>query len=115
MIIRALSVFEGIVYHCALVDGANPCRPTLEVDAVTREGDVDDGPILLPLADYITMAGGPDVVRGCLARFREAGRIVDHLGVAHLAFPFWTPLQLDAPPSPSPPGGGSGDGGPGLR
>jgi len=104
VIIRALSVFEGIVYHCALVDRAHPCRPTLEVDAVVRPGDADNGPILLPLADYVTFAGGPEAVRPCLARFRAAGRIVDHLGVAHLAFPFWTPLRLDTPPLPGPDG-----------
>ena len=99
--IRALSVFEGIVYHCALIDPSHPCRPTLEVDAVIRAGDADAGPILLPLADYVTMAGGPAAVRPCLDRFRAAGRIVDHLGVAHLAFPFWTPVQLDGPPAPT--------------
>jgi hypothetical protein len=97
VIIRAFSVFEGIVYHCALVDGANPCRPTLEVDAVIREGDADAGPLLLPLSDYATLAGGAEVVRPCIDRFREGGRIVDHLGVAHLAFPFWTPVSLDGP------------------
>ena len=84
------------MYHCALVDGANPCRPTLEVDAVLRDGDAD-GPLLLHLADYATLAGGSEAVRPCLDRFRASGRIVDHLGVAHLAFPFWTPLSIDGP------------------
>jgi hypothetical protein len=97
VIIRAFSVFEGIIYHCALVDGANPCRPMLEVDAVLRDGDADSGPLLLPLADYATLAGGTEVVRPCIDRFRAAGRIVDHLGVAHLAFPFWTPISVAAP------------------
>ena len=45
MRIRALSVFEGVVYHCYAVDTSHPCRPTLEVDAVTREGDLDTGPL----------------------------------------------------------------------
>src|SRR4051794_35820454 len=36
MRIRALSVFEGVVYHCWPVDRSNPGRPTLEVDAVLR-------------------------------------------------------------------------------
>lgn len=99
MIIRAFSVFEGIVYHAALVDGTNPCRPRLEVEAVVRPGDADAGPLLVPVADYVTLAGGIDRVRPCLERFRAAGRIVDHLGVAHLAFPTWTPLLLDPPPS----------------
>jgi len=108
VIIRAFSVFEGIVYHCALIDATNPCRPTLEVEAVVRPGDADAGPLLLPVADYATLAGGPAVVRPCIERFRAAGRIVDHLGVAHLAFPFWTPLLIDPPPRP----GATGAGGP---
>jgi hypothetical protein len=41
MRIRALSVFEGIVYHCVAVDTANPCRPVLEVAALLRPGDAD--------------------------------------------------------------------------
>ena len=59
MRIRALSVFEHVVYHSACVDPSNPSRPTLEVEAVVREGDVDDGPILLPWADFVVMAGKP--------------------------------------------------------
>ncbi|MCU1356971.1 MAG: hypothetical protein JWM89_2389 [Acidimicrobiales bacterium] len=98
MIIRALSVFEGVVYHCVLVDGANPCRPTLEVEAVVRPGDVDEGPLLLSVAEYAALAGGPERVRPCMDELRERGRIVDHLGVAHVAFPFWTPIHLDQPP-----------------
>lgn len=97
MIIRALSVFEGIVYHCWLVDGANPCRPTLEVEAVLRPGDADCGPLLLPVADYVTLAGGPERVADCLRALRDQGRIAHHLGVAHLTFPFWTPIQIDHP------------------
>ena len=97
MIIRALSVFEGIVYHCGLIDGANPCRPTLEVEALVRPGDVDAGPLLLPLADYVFLAGGRHVVAGCIERFREQDRLVHHLDVAHLSFPFWTPILLDRP------------------
>jgi hypothetical protein len=100
VIIRALSLFEGIVYHCALVDGSDPCRPRLEVDAVVRPGDADAGPLLLPLADYVTLAGGPERVRGCIAQLRAEGRLVDHLGVAHLAFPLWRPVHLEAPPPP---------------
>lgn len=99
------------MYHCALVDAANPCRPTLEVEAVVRPGDADGGPLLLPLADYATLAGGVEVVRPCIERFREAGRIVDHLGVAHLSFPFWTPLLIDPPPPPSSAPGPGVDGG----
>lgn len=96
MIIRALSVFENVVYHSALMDSANPCRPTLEVDAVVRPGDAD-GPLLLPVAEYVFMAGGIERAGGCLAELRARGRIADHLGVAHVAFPFWTPIHLDEP------------------
>ena len=98
MIIRAFSVFEHVIYHCGVVDRRNPCRPVLEVDAVLRGGDADDGPLLLPLADYVTLAGGPDRVRDCIRSFHDQGRIHDHLGVAHLAFPFWTPVDVERPP-----------------
>ncbi|MCU1455546.1 MAG: hypothetical protein JWN46_3692 [Acidimicrobiales bacterium] len=97
MKIRALSVFEGIVYHCWAIDRSHPCRPTLEVEAVLREGDADEGPLLLPVADYVTLAGGPDIARPCLGDLAKKGRIVDHLGVAHIAFPFWTPVAIDRP------------------
>jgi len=87
--IRALSVFEHIVYHSACLDPSNPASPTLEVDAVVRDGDVGDGPILLPWADFVLMAGKP-VADRCYPDFERAGRIVEHLGVKHLAFPLWT-------------------------
>ena len=97
MRIRALSVFERVVYHCWAVDPSRPCRPLLEVEAVLRAGDADDGPLLLSVADYITMAGGPDVARPCLEQLAAQGRIVDHQGVDHLAFPFWTPIAVTLP------------------
>ncbi|MEJ7583375.1 MAG: hypothetical protein WKF43_04650 [Acidimicrobiales bacterium] len=97
MRIRALSVFEGVVYHCWPVDTTHPCRPTLEVDAVLRVGDADDGPLLLTVADYVTMVGGMATARPCLERLSEQGRIVRHLDVDHITFPFWTPIAIDAP------------------
>jgi hypothetical protein len=92
MRIRALSVFEGIVYHCWSVDRTNPCRPTLEVDAVLREGDADEraGPLLVAVPDYLAMVGDPQIARACLDELAQKGRIVQHLGVAHIAFPIWT-------------------------
>ena len=99
MRIRALSVFEGIVYHCSVVDGRAPCRPTLEVDAVIRPGDAE-GPLLLSVAEYAALAGGAEAVRPCLDRLRDQGRIADHLGVAYVTFPTWTPIDL-APPGPA--------------
>jgi len=92
MRIRALSVFEGVVYHCWCVDPSQPCRPTLEVDALLRPGDADaeSGPLLLSVADYVPMAGGPEVAGPCLDQLAEQGRLVDHLGVTHISFPMWT-------------------------
>jgi len=90
--IRALSVFEGVVYHCYAVDTSHPCRPTLEVDAVTREGDLDTGPLLVSAADYLRMVGA-DAAAACLDELRRRGRLVDHQGVTHLRFPTWTKVE----------------------
>ena len=94
MRIRALSVFEGVVYHCWCVDPTHPCRPTLEVDALLRPGDADatSGPLLLTVADYLTMAGSTPAATACLEELRAKGRVVEHLGVPHLTFPTWTRL-----------------------
>ncbi len=89
MKIRAMSVFEGVVYHSACLDASNPMRPTLEVDAVIRDGDVDEGPVLLPWADFVYMVG-EEIARRCFRAFAADDRIVEHLGVKHLAFPMWT-------------------------
>lgn len=95
MRIRVLSVFEGVVYHCWPADQSNPERPTLEVEAILRDGDADSGPLLLPVADYIVMAGGLDIARPGLDAMRAKGRLVDHLGVSHIAFPTWTRVIAD--------------------
>jgi hypothetical protein len=93
--IRALSVFEGVVYHCTCVDRSNPCRPTLEVDALLRPGDADAeaGPLLLTVAEYGTMIGDDALARWCIAELDAKGRIVERMGVRHLAFPTWTPVN----------------------
>jgi hypothetical protein len=90
--IRALSVFEGVVYHSACVDPANPCRPVLEVDALLRPGDADaeSGPLLLTVAEYAVMVGDELTARRCVAELAAKGRIVERLGVSHVAFPTWT-------------------------
>ena len=75
MRIRALSVFEGIVYHSHAVDLSNPCRPTLEVEALVREGDVDSGPLHLALAEYLVMIGQADG-RRCVAELRQRGFVL---------------------------------------
>ena len=71
MKIRALSVFEGVVY-------------------------ADEGPLLLSVADYIAMLGATVAVP-CLDQLAARGRVVDHLGVGHITFPFWTPLEVGLP------------------
>jgi hypothetical protein len=99
--IVAASVFEGVVYHCWCADATNPCRPTLAVDARLRPGDADAeaGPLLVAVADYVAMVG-IDIARPCLAELSRRGRIVDRLGVDHIAFPTWLDLSPpDATPS----------------
>jgi hypothetical protein len=95
--IRAVSVFEGIVYHCWVVDPSNPARPTLEVDAILREGDADAsaGPLLITVAEYAAMVGDPTQARHCVDDLRRRGRIVRRMGVDHVAFPTWTPVSDD--------------------
>ena len=94
MRIRALSVFEGVVYHGVCIDASQPCRPTLEVDALLRLGDADaEGLPLFSAAEYAVMVGDPDEAWRCLAELRAKGRLVDHLGVAHIAFLTWTPVS----------------------
>lgn len=103
MRIRALSVFEGVVYHCWPVDRSSPCRPQLEVEAVLRPGDADAeaGPLLLSVADYIVMVGGLAEARPCLEDLAARGRIVQHLGADHIAFPTWA--RVDDPGVPGRP------------
>lgn len=98
MRIRALSVFEGVVYHCWCLDPGQPCRPTLEVEAVLRPGDADaeSGPLLLSIADYIAMAGGMEIAGPCLDKLAARGRIVEHLDVPHISFPTWTAVDLSS-------------------
>ncbi len=101
MRIRALSVFEGVVYHCFASDPSNPCTPTLEVEAILRPGDADAeaGPLLLSVGDFIYLCGGIDIARPCLEALAAQGRIVQHLGVDHLRFPMWTRIDPDAEPT----------------
>lgn len=88
--ILATSVFEGVIYNALALDTAQPCRPSLIVDAILRPGDADaeSGPLLLPVADFIRMLG-VETARPCLRQMSERGRIVTHLDVDHIAFPAW--------------------------
>ena len=90
MKIRAQAVFEGVVYNSIALDLTNPCRPTLEVDALLRPGDADaeSGPLLLPVAEYVRMLG-IEVARPCLEELAAKGRVVQRLDVDHLSFPTW--------------------------
>ena len=97
MRVRALSVFEGIVYHCQLMDGTNPCRPRLEVEAVLRPGDADAeaGPLLLSVAEYMVMIGDDTKARACLRELAAKGRIEERMGVRYLVFPTWERIGED--------------------
>lgn len=87
MRLRAVSVFERIVYHCVCVDPRDPARPVLEVDAVLREGDAD-GPLLVAVADMKRMLGF-EPARATVAELRRAGRTEVHDGVEYVTFPIW--------------------------
>lgn len=95
MRIAALSVFEGVIYHCHPLDLRNPARPTLEVDARTQPGDLDSGPLLLTIADYARMVGDDRTARECLHQLKDAGRITNWMGVDHVSFPTWTTIEHD--------------------
>jgi hypothetical protein len=99
MRIQAASVFEGIIYHCQLVDARNPCRPTLEVTAILRAGDADAeaGPLLLSVAEYMVMVGDDTKARACLRELDAKGRIVERMGVRYLTFPTWERATDEAP------------------
>jgi hypothetical protein len=88
--VRALSVFERVVYHCVCVDEHDPLRPVLEVDALLRDGDAD-GPLLVAVADFKRMIGleTSDVL---VAKMREAGRTEARDGVEYVMFPMWERL-----------------------
>ncbi len=108
--IRALSVFEGVVYHCWPIDLNHPDRPTLEVDAILRPGDADDGPLLITVSDYANMLGDPLVARHSLDTLRERGRVVRWLDVDHISFPLWTRVNEPGPdPSERPDSSFAGD------
>jgi hypothetical protein len=91
--LRAIAVFEGVIYNCYVVDAAHPERPVLEVDALLRPGDADEGPLLLPVPTYMALVGGPKVAEPHLRALAAKGRIVERQGVAHLAFPTWEPVH----------------------
>jgi hypothetical protein len=91
--VRAIAVFESVIYNCYVVDPAHPERPLLEVDAVLRPGDADEGPLLLPVPTYMVLVGGPAVAEPHLKALSARGRIVEHQGVAHIAFPTWEPVE----------------------
>jgi hypothetical protein len=85
--LRALSVFERIVYHCACIDPRDPAHPVLEVDAVLRDGDAD-GPLLVAVADFKRILGF-ERASACVNELRRAGRTEMHDGVEYVAFTMW--------------------------
>lgn len=89
MRVRALSVFERVVYHCVCIDPREPARPVLEVDAIIRDGDAD-GPLLVAVADFKRMVG-VEATNAALADLRRAGRTETIDGVEYVTFPMWEP------------------------
>lgn len=89
--VRALSVFERIVYHCVCLDPRDPAHPVLEVDALLREGDAD-GPLLVAVADFKRMVG-VDAMNAALGELRRASRTEVHDGVEYVTFPMWQPAS----------------------
>jgi hypothetical protein len=85
--VRALSVFERIVYHCVCVDAREPAHPVLEVDALLREGDAD-GPLLVAVADFKRMIG-VEATNAALGELRRNDRTETHDGVEYVTFPMW--------------------------
>ena len=94
MKLLATAVFESIIYSARLVDASRPDRLELVVDAVLRPGDADEGPLLMPVPE-LSVHLGPAASRRLFPRWRDEGRFVDHLGVAHVAFPVWQPAPPD--------------------
>ena len=88
MRIRAVAVFERVVYQCQAVCLERPERPILEVDAILRAGDAD-GELLLPVPAFMALIGGPGAAGEALQRLALAGRLVDHQDVTHIRFPMW--------------------------
>ena len=87
------AVFESVIYNCYVVDAEHPDRVTLEVDAILRPGDADEGPLLLPVPTYMALVGGPESAQPQLRSLSERGRLVDRQGVAHISFPTWELVQ----------------------
>ena len=58
------------------------------MDALLRDGDAD-GPVLLPVPQFMALVGGPEVAEPILRRLSSQGRIVRLQVVAHLSFPTW--------------------------
>ena len=88
MRIRAIAVFERVVYQCFALSLDRPERPVLEVDAILRDGDAD-GDLLLPVPTFMALLGGPGAAHEALLHLSNGGRLVSHQDVAHIRFPLW--------------------------
>ena len=87
MRLRALSVFERVVYHCVCIDARDPAHPVLEVEALLRAGDAD-GPLLVAVADFKRILGF-EPAKACVNELRRAGRTEAHDGVEYVTFTMW--------------------------
>ena len=85
-------MFERVIYNCFVTDPSRPERPVLEMDALLRDGDAD-GPVLLPVPQFMALVGGPEVAEPILRKLSAQGRVVRYQDVAHLSFPTWRPIS----------------------
>lgn len=92
MKILASAVFEHVVYNVRLLDSSSPKTVSLLVDAILRPGDADEGPLLVSLPELVAIIGDAAADQ-LVPTLRKRGRVVDHDGVAHVSFPFWTPVE----------------------
>ena len=73
----------GVVFPGSPLAGQDPAQVRAGLEG-------DSGPELL--LDAMLKLGPYGL---SLAKLRDQGRIVDHLGVPYVAFPTWTPVDLE--------------------
>ena len=90
--VHAITVFESVIYNCYVVDPPHRERPLLEVDAVLRPGGADEDHSS-SRADVHGAGRGTSHCPAAPQGVVDPGRIVEHQGVAHIAFPTWEPVE----------------------
>jgi hypothetical protein len=68
----------------------------LEVDAVLRPGDADEGPLLLPVPTFMALVGGAEAAAPHLRDLERRGRLLPHQGITHITFPMWEDVDASS-------------------